>query len=543
MDDHVPTMAMIPYEVLSYIMSFLPPNPYLFVLQRVCGHWKELIRQCLKEDVHELVWKGVVYHSDIEKLEFALSHFTGIKKLVICSFLIDSKVLITLATMVPNLQHLCLTNCDFLLDFQVHPNDYNKFSKALPLFTSTVQTNWHETLEKLTLQDCDLTKSSCYGRYHVNIASGAAHVNIYALISAFCETFPLLRTIDLRFINRHGQIHEGYINDRRRDHYNHVEMLLSSPKAECEQNMLAFSQENRSYNQELNYFWSNYLVKNYKFSRTRLQRLVDRYYSTPFINHDDDKYISSVFRGDDRNSVCTLNVVAEQLMRFLNKNQMYGIDVYLQDINGNTLLHHAIMHHDLEVVLFLLRYLCDQKMEAEQELKQLENLDQLDEFYKMLFEQEISLYDQALNQVNSTGDGITHMCFPTVFFQAIFVLLVYGLDVNLKTSSGDTLLHMLSRHGRLNSIKQLQSSCDAVQKKYPGPKAELDFNAQNDLGDTPLHAACKGNMQATYEYLRDYCDGAMTNKKGLRPLQCCKYDWYPSVVEQVEESKKQCNFM
>ncbi|KAL9644561.1 hypothetical protein ABK040_009425 [Willaertia magna] len=49
-------MERLSFDVFQFLLSFLPPIPYLFQYQRVNKHWKDCCLDCLKEDIRELYW-------------------------------------------------------------------------------------------------------------------------------------------------------------------------------------------------------------------------------------------------------------------------------------------------------------------------------------------------------------------------------------------------------------------------------------------------------------------------------------------------------
>ena len=51
------------FDVFQSILSFLPPIPYLFQLQRVSSSWLELCKECMQEECSELHWDDTFVYS------------------------------------------------------------------------------------------------------------------------------------------------------------------------------------------------------------------------------------------------------------------------------------------------------------------------------------------------------------------------------------------------------------------------------------------------------------------------------------------------
>jgi hypothetical protein len=106
-------------------------------------------------------------------------------------------------------------------------------------------------------------------------------------------------------------------------------------------------------------------------------------------------------------------------------------------------------------------------------------------------------------------DGSTSLMIASTLGQASVVreLLVRGADVNARDNDGFTALHVASYNGRADSMRELLKRHD------------VDINAQNGSGDTPLITACfQGHLIAATLLIGHGADLALLSNTGRSAL-------------------------
>ena len=143
-------MDNISFDVLNYILSFLPPIPHLFLLQRVNQNWRELCKLCMEQDVRVITWSGVMTydpnhvaseHLRIQTILF--QNFSNIRTLELTRIVINMDILTQCSSHIPQLENLSFVQCSFQMeltlssipprnkiknyldDWQQHPMDPN----------------------------------------------------------------------------------------------------------------------------------------------------------------------------------------------------------------------------------------------------------------------------------------------------------------------------------------------------------------------------------------------------------------------------------
>ena len=175
-----------------------------------------------------------------------------------------------------------------------------------------------------------------------------------------------------------------------------------------------------------------------------------------------------------------------------------GIEVNLRDVDQNTPLHYAIKHCYALVPILLMAG-------ADPKLK-----DSIGRNALVLSIYHHSIIDGLIDLVDlhdTDNDGFTALHYAVQHTAAhVPVLLRRGANVNAKTKTGCTALHMSSMHGSTLAIKMVL--------EHGG----CDVNVQNKDGRTPLHYAASANIAAIPMLVKAGAELEVRDTAGATPL-------------------------
>ena len=101
---------------------------------------------------------------------------------------------------------------------------------------------------------------------------------------------------------------------------------------------------------------------------------------------------------------------------------------------------------------------------------------------------------------------------------ALLLLLHAGTDINKKDNDSNTALHLASQNGHDGCVKALLFYSESVE-------CDLEMNAQNLNGDTPLHLACRWGFSSIVQLLLERIITVglslkILNNRKLTPIEC-----------------------
>ena len=199
----------------------------------------------------------------------------------------------------------------------------------------------------------------------------------------------------------------------------------------------------------------------------------------------------------------------EEVKRLLEEDQ----EVNIMDYNGNTPLHYVCEckcdYDYLEIARLLLDYGADMNASNEDDYTPFLlacSMDSL-EMVKLLLEKDIDILPGAYTPL--------YVASKSVSMQVLEFLLENGFDVNEHIPySGNTALHV--------SCYQAEYAVVKLLLEY-----DADIEATCNMGNTPLHAVCKGLTQNRLDIVKLLIDAGAdieaTNNDGDIPLHsaCC----------------------
>lgn len=119
-----------------------------------------------------------------------------------------------------------------------------------------------------------------------------------------------------------------------------------------------------------------------------------------------------------------------------------------------------------------------------------------------------------VNHRNSNGHTPVKYSGSKNHKDLLVYLLEHGGDPNVKDHIGDTPLH------RVASMEH--HDCLRILLTHPKIKDTISVDAQNNLGNTPLHLACEGDDATSVYLLIQYgASVKMQNKAEQTPLDLC----------------------
>jgi ankyrin repeat protein len=179
----------------------------------------------------------------------------------------------------------------------------------------------------------------------------------------------------------------------------------------------------------------------------------------------------------------------ETLKFFIDK----GVDVNLKDNDGHSPFMNAVSRNNLEIVKYLFTYVKD--------------INAKDENGRSALAFAINSNDMAIAEfliekgadittVDKDGNTLAYYLMntfrsdnPEQFNQKLALLQKNGFDISLNQNKNNNLYHIAVDKNNLELLKRVQSF-------------NIDINAKNDEGMTPLHlAAMKANDKVILEYL------------------------------------------
>ncbi|OEY86867.1 hypothetical protein BIY23_04545 [Wolbachia pipientis] len=195
------------------------------------------------------------------------------------------------------------------------------------------------------------------------------------------------------------------------------------------------------------------------------------------------------YRGGDSLSLPNKFIHRTYLVKDIIDNST-AINTSLKDNNNNTYVHLAIKHstsdnkHDIDIIKYFIEKTDD------------------------------------INEKNNDGDTPLHIAAAKHGLQDIVECLIQkGADINEQNNNGDTPLHIAAKHGLQDIVKCL------IQK-------DADINEQNNNGDTPLHIAAKHGLQDIVECLiQKGADINIVNNDQHTPLHMAIYSQNKDLVK------------
>ncbi|KAL7291392.1 hypothetical protein TKK_0014985 [Trichogramma kaykai] len=234
----------------------------------------------------------------------------------------------------------------------------------------------------------------------------------------------------------------------------------------------------------------------------------------------------------------------------VNKKIDQLVQVNAQDKLGNTPLHLALNSGNKNMAEWLLSRGANLKLANEEELtpfhimcKKSINHDIMEK-WRTQVNNEISQWVEV-NAQDQLGNTPLHYALnASCDTNFIELLLRNGANVNLANKQGLTPLHFTCQYLIQDSLRQLE-----IFFKVKNEFDQLvDFNAQDEFGNTPLHLALKSanlyeNKTAIERLLKNGADANLGNEEGSTPLHIiCSRKSYDDLVKlffEVNDEIKQ----
>lgn len=206
----------------------------------------------------------------------------------------------------------------------------------------------------------------------------------------------------------------------------------------------------------------------------------------------------------------TENGMSDLTKKILKSNT---IDVNIQDFEGNTALHVAIIRQNKSVfkeILFNTNSKANLSIKNNEEqtvlwqaLIQSEELDDFDDrnsFPSMLIDKNCEI-----NTTDSTGDSILHLCARQSFEKAAMFLVNKKAKINMLNNDSESVLHLACENGLYYLVKLLlESGSD------PNVQTSSSTNSQ-----TPMHKAILNNHEDILELFITHKELMMNNSEGV----------------------------
>lgn len=513
-------MDQVGLDVFQFILSYLPPIPYLFQLQRVSQHWKQLCCECMKEDCTELYWDlstisglkckgflGVIEDKlppaykhlkvgesyDVRGLGFLriiLSHFKKVKRITLKNMSISVGVFYAIFVEWEGiLKELCLIDCNFdtislasWIRFKFENSESWQNSLALtmgrrledieisakftpyciiPEYGQQILSGFKmSAVEKIVLRNCSSKADPYY--------------DIRCLLGEFMGLFkcfsPHLKYVDVSNLSPSTNV------DKLLEELN---FHLLFPNVVFQKNIYNIASQmlndGISYQEVINYYFE-YFVNEFKFRRNRLDAYAARYLSS----FDD-------FSNFHKN-------IAKPLLIFFLIHSPFGIDTAQQDIQGYNIIQLALIHANLDVLKFILDYLtCLENSETPATLSQYE--------LNKLFS-----HNNKLDGKNAIFTCLTQRTHEK---KLLMLLHKYKISFNHQSEDGNTIAHYLCHFGQLQRMKfiledVLKINMDKTEETQASEvKYFMDFDITNNDGETPLDLCKKYKMSTMFSYLKE----------------------------------------
>lgn len=191
---------------------------------------------------------------------------------------------------------------------------------------------------------------------------------------------------------------------------------------------------------------------------------------------------------------CQFTEVARILLKF-------GANVNTRDLHGDSPLHSALLYHNADNILLLLRHGADLEMQNNGGRMPIHVADEV-ETLKLVLQN--GGKPDAQDRVGNTA---LHYATVSKDKERISLLLDSGADVNVQNKAGSAPLHLVS---------DSEVSGMLINKG-------ADPNLSDVNGNTPLHLAVRGRHKEIVKmFLDNKADSSKVNNNGKTPLQLAK---------------------
>ena len=136
-----------------------------------------------------------------------------------------------------------------------------------------------------------------------------------------------------------------------------------------------------------------------------------------------------------------------------------------------------------------------------------------------------SLLDAGVDVNVKTGTGDTPLSYAATdgYMSIAEMLITKGADVNMKNNAGQSILHLACKRGNKEIAWLLIDN-------------KADIEAQNNNGMTPLHLAARNGQKEIVEFLiAKGADMNIKNKAGLTPLDLAQNAGQTEIVELLKQ--------
>ncbi|KAG2373703.1 hypothetical protein C9374_011792 [Naegleria lovaniensis] len=506
-------MEQVGFDVFQFILSYLPPIPYLFQLQRVNQHWKYLCCECMKEDCTELYWdlstisglkcKGFlgkvedklphVYQylhvgesNDVRGLGFLriiLSHFKKVKRMTLKNMKISVGVLHAIfVEWRGRVKELCFIDCN--ID-SVNLGNWFRFK----FDSSETFQNSYGFVNGRHLREIEISVEPEYGQ---PILDGLSRSELETIILRNCSStsgyYYDMRCLfgELMGLLKCFLPHLKYVDTSNLSPSTDMDKLIEEldvkrffPNVVFQKNVYTIAcqmiKDGIDYHEVMRCYF-DYFVSEFKFRRNRLIAYASRHLSNFSEFSQFHKF------------------VAKPLLTFFSIHSPFGIDTDQQDIQGYNIIQLALMHANTDVLTFILEYLTCLENSTETTSSQ----------------QELQQLFSHNNKLD--GKNAIFSCMSQGREQQLLTLLhKYKISLNHQALDGNTVAHYLCHFGQLQRMKfilekVLELDTDHVAKKSVNVsevKYFIDFDIRNNEGETPLDLCNKYKMHSMYSYLKD----------------------------------------
>jgi len=136
--------------------------------------------------------------------------------------------------------------------------------------------------------------------------------------------------------------------------------------------------------------------------------------------------------------------------------------------------------------------------------------------------------DANMNTMNNKGDTPLHNAASEGHIEVVKTLIKHGADVNAVNKNGYTCLHVAHNTGYNKLIQILLENC-------------YDVNMVNTYGCTALHfAACKGDCEFVEMLLQHDADVTIVDKGGNTALQMAVINNHTAVIKLLSNKSRIC---
>nr|CAG4708499.1 unnamed protein product [Naegleria fowleri] len=464
-------MNLVGLDVFQFILSFLPPIPFLFKLQRVSKHWRQLCLECMEEDCTELYWdhSAITNKSNKNPSELFFKILKPFKKLNV----------IVLKNESVDVQLLKTILVDWKGKYKIEA-DNTEYSAYVPLqyYGGKIKeckliTERNNISQQIQVGDRDDTGSELSNGFQQSlvegitvIASQLQYLDQPFLLCCFCllKAFPKLRfaEISLMYTGMNSPSIDTWIESMgARELFPNVEFKKNI--YEMANQILMDTQD---FEKAVDYYMSRF-EKDLHFKKIRLESFRRKYLST-------------------RDAFDSFHQNACKIVNFFVYHSPFGMDSKLKDINGYNIIQLAIIFSCHETVEFILRYLTalesDDNMQVHNELQELFSSNNGIDGRNAVF--------SSISKSSKENDHLLRL------------MIQYNISFNAPSSDGSTIAHYLCQFGKLEYLKTIWFS---FLKELPLERKQyfLDLNLKNHTNEYPIEVCKKLKMNNMMKYLKE----------------------------------------